>query len=112
MLQPHFVLPTVPEPMSLLAAGAVPGTPAWLLRAAPLRFSSAIVRVIVFLSIFCTHDAAVSCPANSTGASVPAGCTCLAGLSGAVTPSTSFPFYTMTCSGAPALFVARCLTII
>jgi len=42
---------------------------------------------------------AVSCPSNSTGSSVPSGCTCNAGYNGTIIAATEFPFYSGNCSG-------------
>ena len=42
---------------------------------------------------------AVSCPDNSDGVSVAAGCTCDDGYSGSVSASTVSPFFTSTCIG-------------
>jgi hypothetical protein len=41
----------------------------------------------------------VSCPANSVGSSVPAGCTCRPGFSGTVTATSLSPFFVSTCAG-------------
>jgi hypothetical protein len=45
--------------------------------------------------------AAVLCPANSVGTNVPSGCSCNAGFSGSVTATTTAPFFTSSCTGAP-----------
>ena len=42
---------------------------------------------------------AVSCPDNSDGDSVVAGCMCNAGYSGSVTVSTVSPFFSSSCTG-------------
>ncbi|CAJ1379259.1 unnamed protein product, partial [Effrenium voratum] len=39
----------------------------------------------------------VSCPSGSTGTNVVSGCTCKAGYSGAITASSTSPYYTGTC---------------
>jgi hypothetical protein len=44
-------------------------------------------------------SAAVPCPALSSGASVPAGCTCNAGMSGTISANSSAPFFASTCQG-------------
>jgi len=53
----------------------------------------------------------VSCPANSNGISVTAGCSCNAGYSGIVSATTTAPFYTSTCTACTAVpFCAVALT--
>ncbi|MEC8025980.1 MAG: hypothetical protein VX223_18755, partial [Myxococcota bacterium] len=43
----------------------------------------------------------VACPVNSTGTDVVSGCTCNAGTTGMITPSTTAPYYTGTCAAVP-----------
>ena len=43
--------------------------------------------------------AAASCPSNSAGTDVPAGCTCNTGYSGTIASSVTSPFFSGSCAG-------------
>ena len=66
-----------------------------------------IYRISLLFIALCFHVGcvciAVTCPANSDGDDVPAGCMCNAGYSGSVTASTDAPFYEGSCAGTVCL---------
>ena len=97
----------------------------WPLSLWPLSLSLAHM---LFWRVFVIHHVlnranmcviAVLCPEFSSGTDVSSGCSCNAGYSGSVTPTTVSPFYESTCTGLlmstlcfdPSIHLISCCTV-